>query len=294
MIIEGSTIFAMSADNEPVARVKDGEKLTFVTKDCFNNQLRGGEADLLNLDWERINPATGPVFVEGAYPGSILRVKIEEILVGDTGTMAAMPGEGVLGSHVKESVVKRIPVKQGIAYFTDDIQLPCRPMIGVIGVAPQEGSISCGEPGNHGGNMDNTKISQGAVLYLPVFWEGALLALGDVHACMGDGEIMVTGVEIPAQVTVTVDVISGASIENPIVEDETSFYTVASHENLETATETAVMEMTELVMRQRHLTFEEAGMLLSAAGNLQFCQVVDPKKTVRMEMSKKILRTLPF
>ena len=64
--------------------------------------------------------------------------------------------------------------------------------------------------------MDNTKIKAGATLYLPVFHEGALLAMGDVHACMGDGEIMVTGLEIPAEVTVTLEVLKGISIDNPM------------------------------------------------------------------------------
>lgn len=291
MRIEGNVIFAMTSSNPPVASIKDGSQTTFVTRDCFNNQFIKEGATLDTLDWEAINPATGPIWVEGAKPGDTLRIKIECIQVADTGTMAAIPGNGVLGDYVKQGTIKRISVKDNTAYFTDEIQLPCTPMIGVIGVAPKEGSISCGEPGSHGGNMDNTRIKEGAVLYLPVFCEGALLAMGDVHACMGDGEIMVTGLEIPAEVSVTVDVIKGLTIENPMLEDEESFYTIASYEHIENAILTAVKTMTEIVMNQKHLSFDEAGMLLSAAGNLQFCQVVDPKRTVRMEIKKSILKS---
>jgi amidase len=86
----------------------------------------------------------------------------------------------------------------------NELKIELNPMIGVIGVAPLE-NISNGEPGPHGGNMDNKLISEGTVLYLPVFVEGALFGLGDLHAAMGDGEVNVTGIEIGGKVTVSFD-----------------------------------------------------------------------------------------
>lgn len=290
MRIEDKVIYAMSAANEPVARVASGTTMTFVTRDCFNNQLLGENAVLGTLDWDSINPATGPVYVEGAEPGDVLKVTIEGIKVAESGTMAAIPNDGVLGALVKESVVKKIAVRDGVAQFSPEIQIPCKPMIGVIGVAPKEGAIPCGEPGSHGGNMDNTRIAAGAILYLPVFHEGALLAMGDVHACMGDGEIMVTGLEIPAEVTVTVEVLKDVAIENPMLENDEFYYTIASDEDIEKAVYTATYAMTKVVMERLDMSLEEAGMLLSAMGNLQFCQVVDPKRTVCMAMKKSVLK----
>ena len=291
-VVEGKTIFAMSSSAVPVCRAGSYETVTFVTKDCFDNQFTE-EGDVLDsLNWDCINPATGPVYVEGAMPGDVLKVKIEDIRVASWGTMAAIPDNGVLGDCVSRGTVKRIPVRDGVAWFNQDIGIPCAPMIGVIGVAPEKGEIPCGEPGSHGGNMDNTKIKAGATLYLPVFHEGALLAMGDVHACMGDGEIMVTGLEIPAEVTVTLEVLKGISIDNPMLEDGEACYTIASHENVETAVYTAVKAMTDILMRELGMSLEDAGMLLSAMGNLQFCQVVDPKRTVRMEMKKTVLKKL--
>lgn len=292
IIIEGNTVFSMAAAAAPVCHVENNSTITYITKDCFDNQFMEEGADLDSLDWECINPATGPVYIEGAMPGDVLKIKIEDIQTEEWGTMAAIPDNGVLGSGIARGKVKRIPVKEGVAWFTKSIGIPCAPMIGVIGVAPSEGEIPCGEPGSHGGNMDNTRIKAGATLYLPVFQQGALLALGDVHACMGDGEIMVTGLEIPARVTVTVEVVKGITLENPMLEDEESCYTIASHEDLETAIHTAVKAMTEIVMRELEMSLEDAGMLLSAMGNLQFCQVVDPKRTVRMEMRKTVLGKL--
>lgn len=289
MRVDGQYVFSMSSEHLPAATAKSGDTITFVTQDCFSNQFQDEQVTLEATDWNAINPATGPVYIEEAKEGDVLRIHIDRIKVADSGCMVAIPGDGVLGKLVKKSVLKRIAVKDGVAHFSEDIQIPCDPMIGVIGVAPPHEAIPCGEPGCHGGNMDNTKIREGAVLYLPVFHEGALLAVGDVHACMGDGEVMVSGLEIPAEVTVTVEVLKGISIKNPMLEDTESCYTIASDADLERAIMIAVKDMAKLVMKKKHMTLEEAGMLLSAMGNLQICQVVDPKRTVRMELKRSVL-----
>ena len=291
-IITGASIFAMWKENPTVLTIESGETLLFETMDCFSNQVTDETTSLDTLDWARINPATGPVTVAGAEAGDALKITILDIVVAPVGTMAAIPENGVLGALVTESSVKRLPVSDGIVHFSDSIKLPVDPMIGVIGVAPAGEAIPCGEPGSHGGNMDNTTIRKGATLYLPVFAEGALLAMGDVHACMGDGEIMVTGVEIPAKVIVKVELLKHANLEHPLLEDATSCYAIASHEDLEQAILAATLTMSHRVMDKLDLPFNEAGMLLSAAGNLEFCQVVDPKRTVRFRMPKTILPAL--
>jgi amidase len=291
-IIRDNAVFSMSSNNPSVETIKSGETLVFETKDCFNNQLVSEEQEIDALDWDYINPATGPVFIQDSQPGDVLKIRIQKIEVEEYGTMAAIPANGVLGDAVEKGQVKRIRVSDGVAYFNDNIHIPCNPMIGVIGVAPLESEIPCGEPGAHGGNMDNNKITAGSTLYLPVFHEGALLAMGDVHACMGDGEIMVTGLEIPAKITVTVELIKGLSINNPMLEDENACYTIASHQEIEQAILMATSDMTYVLMNKLNLSLNEAGMLLSAMGNLQFCQVVDPKRTVRMEMNKSVLKEL--
>jgi len=282
----------MSAENSVVLEVEDKSTVVFETMDCFSNQLTSEEQKIETLDWSCINPATGPVYVRNAQPGDILKISILDIKVAQYGTMVALPQNGVLGEYVQEGQIKRIEVKNGIAYFSREIHLPCMPMIGVIGVAPESGAIPCGEPGSHGGNMDNTKIAAGSVLYLPVFQPGALLAMGDVHACMGDGEIMVSGLEIPAEITVHIEVIKYVSIKNPMMESSHACYTIASHEDVEQAVRVATLDMANILMLKNQLSFNEAGMLLSAAGNLQFCQMVDPKRTVRMEVPKTILSSL--
>lgn len=288
-MIQDCYVFAMGEGKEKAVHVRAGEVVTFKTRDCFNNQISSEAYVLDALDWDHINPATGPVYVEGASVGDVLKVSILDIELDNEGTMCCLPENGVLGKDIVSSQIKKVKVENGYCYF-NELQLPLNPMIGVIGVAPKDENVPCGTPGSHGGNMDNTKIAKGSTLYLPVFHEGAYLALGDVHACMGDGEIMVSGVEIGATVTVKVEVIKGVSIENPRLEDYTHIYTIASNEDLEKAIYTATKDMCSILMKHLSYSLNEAGMLSSACGNLQFCQVVDPERTVRMAIPKTICK----
>jgi len=289
IITRDKLVYTMSRENKPVLEVESGATVIFETCDCFENQISSCDQSIEKLDWSRINPATGPLCVKGAEPGDVLKVAIEKIEINDYGVMAAIPGAGIFGENIESSSIKIIPIKDGKAVFNDNIHIPCKPMIGVIGVAPEEGAIPNGEPGAHGGNMDNNKIVEGSVLYLPVFHPGALLSMGDLHAVMGDGEVMVTGVEIGGRVTVKVDIIKGRKLNNPILEYEDRIYTIASKEDLYQAVKTSAEDMLHLVMNKLGMGINEAGMLLSAVGDTEICQIVDPKMTARFSIPKDII-----
>lgn len=187
--------YSFSKENKISKKVSSGTTLIIETYDCFKDQITSEETELKKLDWNQVNPATGAVYVEGAKPGDILKVTIDKIELADNGVMMVEPGLGVMGHRIEESEVKMIPIEGKEAVFNDKIRIPLNPMIGVIGVAPEEGEISNGTPGAHGGNMDTKLIAEGSTLYLPVFQEGALFGLGDLHAAMGDGEISVSGMK---------------------------------------------------------------------------------------------------
>ena len=191
------------------------------------------------------------MYVKNALPGDVLKVEILEIALGKQGVMCALPDNGVLGSLVKEESVKRLKVENGKVHFNEKIVFDISPMIGVIGVAPENGSVNCGTPGNHGGNMDNKRITEGVTLYFPVFHKGAIFSLGDVHAAMGDGEVMVSGVEIAADVKVRLSVIKGTSIETPMLENEDSCGVIYSHEDIDKSVCHAVRIMNEI--KQKNL-----------------------------------------
>ncbi len=165
-------------------------------------------------------------------------------------------------------------------------------MIGVIGVSPSDRVVPCGEIGDHGGNMDAKVISQGARIYFLVRKEGAMLALGDVHAGMGDGEAVICGVEITAEVKVKLDLIESPKIQpqRPIVELGDRFMTIGHAPSLDEAASTALRDMLELIHQKTNMPFSEIAMLISAVGDLKVCQIVDPQKTARVEMPKSILK----
>ncbi len=287
MIIKDQYIFALGDDCDKAIKVNIDEEIVFYTRDCFNNQIDSCDYVMDELDWEHINPATGPIYIEEAKAGDILKVNILDIELDEEGTMCALYENGVLGLDVTVNEIKKVKVDNGYCLF-NDLKLPVNPMIGVIGVAPENESITCGTPGTHGGNMDNKRITKGSTLYLPVFKDGAYFACGDVHACMGDGEIMVSGVEIPAKVTLSFEVIKGMSIDEPRLEDEDYIYTISSDEDIEKAIYNVTKTMNQIIQKHLGYSFNDAGMLLSACGNVKICQVVDPKRTVTMQLSKTI------
>lgn len=292
--LSNNSIFKFSSKNAPALKVNSGDVVEIHTYDCFSNQLQTPEDTLEAMDWERINPATGPIYIEEAKEGDVLKVTIEEINLNNQGVMVAGEGSGILGHMLKGMESKIIPIKDNEGIFDEQLSIPLNPMIGVIGVAPSKEEINSGTPGHHGGNMDNLMITRGATIYFPVFTDGALFALGDLHAAMGDGEIGVTGIEIAGSVKVKLEVVKGLKLNNPVLENKESFTTIASEINLEEAVNQATIDMAEILKERMTMGLHKIAMLMSAVGHTEICQVVDPLKTARFVMPKWVLETYDF
>lgn len=290
MILENNkSIFNFDKNQEPVLRVKSGEKVTISTMDCFSNQLREEGDKLDQLDWDRVNPATGPIYVEGGKPGDTLKVTIHEIRLDEKGTICCLENEGTLGHMIEGTHLRIVPVEGDTVNYLGRYRIPTRKMIGVIGVAPKEGSINNGTPGAHGGNMDTIMVTEGATMYFSINHPGALFALGDVHAVMGDGEIGVSGLEIPAEIDVTLEVISGEAPSFPILENEEEFAVIVSKPTVDEAISHATELMLEFLEPRMNLERPDIIMMMSMVGNVQISQVVDPEKTVRFVFPKKYM-----
>ena len=279
-IYRNHLIYAMSRHNPPVAFVESGATVVFETCDCFSDQITSPTMTLDRLDWDRINPATGPLFIQGASPGDTLEVHIKDIVVNTQAAMVSGPGMGLGGEQLQSNRVRILPVRGHFLHFSEAMQLPMKPMIGVIGTAPSGDPVSNGTPGPHGGNMDTRVIVKGSTLYLPVAVEGALLAMGDLHAVMGDGEISVCGGEIAGEVTVQLRVIKGQPYPLPFLADKDHVYTIHSAETLDAAADQAAKSMIAH-LESKGMDPHDAISLLSLVGNLQVSQIVDPLKTAR-------------
>jgi len=284
-----NAVYAMSPENEPIAHISSGDMLVFETSDCFGGQIACESDRMGALDWSRINPATGPVFVRGAEPGDTLKVEILRIDLADQAAMVEAPGEGITGAAAAQESTKILKIEGDRVIFNDRISLPICPMIGVIGTAPEMEAVATGTPSSHGGNMDCKRIGAGSALYLPVNVPGALLAMGDLHAVMGDGEVCVCGAEIAGEVTVRVSVVKGQPLPLPFLVTQESAMALYSAEGLDAAAEGATLRMRSFLIDQAGLPAHEAGMLLSLAGDLRICQAVDPNKTCRMELPLSVL-----
>jgi len=275
---------------ESIGSVLPGERFSVSTHDCFHEQINSEDQTLSEIDYDRLNPATGPIFVEGAKPGDWLKITIHDIQVADRGIAMVVPGEGVLGDLVEKGIIKVLRIEKNKCHF-NSFEFPINPMIGVIGTAPSAASGTWGtaSPWMHGGNMDTRDISAGSVLYLPVHTEGALLALGDCHAAMGDGELCFTGLEVQARIELTVELISGVSQKWPMLETAEAFMVIASGDTVDEALREATAQAVGILKAGLELTFEEAYLLASLYVDLKISQIVDPKKTVRASIPKTVL-----
>lgn len=282
-------IFTFSKENKPAIFIQDGDKIEIETLDCFSNQIKNNNDTLEEMDWNKINPATGPIFINNAQKGDVLEISIKKIELADKGVVSTGKDLGVLGDLLNSSYYKIIHIKNGKAVFDSKTLIPIKPMIGVIGVAPESENINTGTPGPHGGNMDTKLIGENSKLYLPVFTEGALLALGDLHGIMGDGEVGVSGLEVAGSVTIKVKVIKNFKLLNPLVKTKNVTATIASDELLDNAVLRAVHDMADLFKNFTDLSYEEIATLFSLVGNAQISQVVDPLKTARFSMPNWIL-----
>ena len=279
-------VTALSADMAPILTVPDGATVRVKTQDCYMNNLRAEDDPRGPAAGPAVgcNPATGPIFVEGAKPGDTLRAEILAIDVGEWANMRISDRGGLMRDRVTKRTVRAVPLEGGTARL-GGVEVPLRPMIGVIGVAPAEGSIDTETPGPHGGNMDTRLITAGSTVYLPVRREGALLALGDVHAAMGDGEIAICGLECPAEVTLRLSVIPGVAEPWPIVRDtEGGLSVVASAGTLDEASKMAADAMHDYLLRRTAVDGDELILLMSLLCHLEISQVVDPLVTARCRL----------
>lgn len=291
---DSKTLFSFDKDLEPMLKVPSGETVRIRTKDCFGNQLQGPEDQLSEIDWEAINPATGPIYVEGAVAGGTLKVHIDNIELDAQTSSCTGKDEGVCGDRFSDWATHFCKVEDGKVVWDERLSIPLAPMIGVIGVAPEGEPVNCGTPGKHGGNMDNTAIAAGATLYFPVAVDGALFGCGDMHAVMGDGEVSVSGAEVAGYATVTLTALPELSVPNPLIENDTHFGIIVSAESLDKAAELAVQQMVDLLASRTNESEADLVMLLSLVADVRVCQMVDPEKTVRFMVPKYVLDAIGF
>jgi acetamidase/formamidase len=283
--------FGWNRANPPVLRIAPGETVEFNPIDSSGGQLTASStlADLRALDFGKVNPVAGPVFVEGAEPGDAIKVTLLDFAPSGWGWTANIPGFGLLADQFKDPALhiwKYDAQSLAPAMFGPGGRVPLKPFCGTIGLAPAEpGQHSVVPPRRMGGNMDIRDMAAGTELYLPVEVAGGLFSVGDTHACQGDGEVCGTAIESPCSLQARFELVKGANLAVPRF---TTPGPVARHldvkgyevttgigPDLMESAKAAVSGMIDLLSKRYNLNAVDAYMLCSVCGDLRISEIVD-------------------
>jgi acetamidase/formamidase len=290
----------------PAARIAPGESLEFEVTDASGGQLHraSGVDEVARLDFARVNPVAGPVYVDGAEPGDILKVSVLSFAASGWGWTANIPGFGLLAEEFKEPALHlwRYDARSlEPSAFGRWGRVPLKPFAGTIGVAPAEpGCHSVVPPRRVGGNMDLRDIAAGAELHLPVEVAGALFSVGDTHAAQGDGEVCGTALESPMRVALRFDLVKRTPLAfprlitpGPVTRhlDERGYrVTTGIGPDLMEAARAAVRSTIDWLTREYGMPAIDAYMLCSVCGDLRISEIVDiPNWTVSFYFPRIVL-----
>jgi len=284
-----------SASIEPVLRVPSGAVIEVFTEDAADEQILPGmtaeEYSLIDYDGNLVHPLTGPVYVEGASPGDVLKVTLHKIEIGTWGWTRVVPGI-FIDSEDFDPLLRtwQLDSDMSMVEFSDGINIPLKPFAGVMGVAPPDTTmLSTIPPRANGGNMDDRDITEGTVIYFPVFVDGALFSIGDMHAAQGAGEVCGTAIEIPGRIIYQVEVIQNdRQMVEPQYETDDYYAVTAFAPTLDEAARKANVYMIDYLESIHGLDRSNAYMLTSLAANLKIAEVVDRNMLVTMHLPKSI------
>ncbi len=275
----------------PVLTIAPGSTIKFECVDAGGGQItpESTVASVSALDFSRVNPVTGPVYVDGAEPGDALKITIEGFEPSGFGWTAVIPGFGLLADQFPDPALtlwKYDTSSMAPALFGSSARVPLKPFAGTIGLAP-------GEPGPHsvipprrvGGNLDIRDLNAGAVLYLPVEVPGALFSVGDTHAAQGDGEVCGTAIESQMNIVLTLELEKAANLgmprfttAGPVTRhlDEKGYeVTTGIGPDLMACARIATSEMIDLLGKRHGFSAADAYMLCSVCADLRISEIVD-------------------
>jgi amidase len=310
--------FAFDWRDEPLLRVEPGETFQVETFDASNGYIQTEHDKAIPArrpGFHRVpalvNPIAGPIFVAGAQRGDCLVVEIDEIVVDDYSWIAIGPGRGPLGestrwpelsSEYTTKIFRHTPgpsgtTRDGTLHFDSQRSWPITPFVGTFGVAPdREVTTSNDGQGEWGGNLDIRDVAPGNRVLLPIFHEGALFYLGDVHASQGDTEFTGTAAETKATVRLRLDLVKDKRIPGPRIDKPSSLIAVHAEKPLELAVETATVRLMDWLISDYGVSAVDAYCMVSTCPDFrinvyQMCRGRNLRPVAGAELPKKILRS---
>jgi acetamidase/formamidase len=283
----------------PVLRVRSGDTIILETMMHSHNQVVPGatieQIKKLRTDFPGRGPhtLTGPIYIEEAQPGDVLKVRINRIVPRAYATNFNVPGMfGQFPNVYKDGQVKYmyLDLDNMTTEFLPGVVIPLRPFPGTLAVARKEpGRYSSVPPGEFAGNMDIRDFVAGSTLYVPVHVPGALLWTGDSHAGQGNGEVNLTAIETAyKEFNVTVDVVKGKPLDFPRIETAKSWITMGFDQDLNKAWAQAKAQTIKFLSEQRGISAEQAEKLMTSVSDCRVSQVVNIKKGIHCLNPKNV------
>jgi acetamidase/formamidase len=275
----------------PVLRVNSGDTIVMETMMHSHNQVVPGttieQIKKLRTDFPGRGPhtLTGPIYIEEAQPGDVLKVTLNKIVPRSYATNFNVPGLfGEFPTAYQDGQVKYLylDLESMTTEFLPGVVVPLRPFPGTMGVARKEpGRYSSVPPGEYAGNMDIRDFVAGSTLYVPVNVPGALLWSGDSHAAQGNGEVNLTAIETAyKELNITVEVIKDKPLDFPRIETPKSWITMGFDQDLNKAWAQAKIQTAKLLAELRSISAEQAEMLMPGISDCRVSQVVNIKKGI--------------
>ena len=283
--------FGWDNSNVPVINVISGETIEIDTVDSSGSQLSLNSSieDVRNLDFSKVNPVTGPIFIEDACEGDVIEIEFIDFVTSGWGWTAIIPGFGLLADEFQTPDLnlwkyeKNNPIESVYSTYG---KIPLKPFVGTIGLALKEsGNHSVVPPRDCGGNLDIKELSKGSKVRLPVQVSGGLLSLGDTHAAQGDGEVCGTAIESPMKVIVRVNLIKNFKIQSPQfetfgpvsnhIDKDGYFVTTGIGPDLIEGARNSIRHMIDLLVQKHNIPDSKAYMFCSVCADLRISEVVD-------------------
>lgn len=292
----GNYKYVISAYDEPIARVKPGEVVTFFTEDAFEGAVKTEDDLPCKVRGPWVNPQVGPIYIEGTAPGDTLAIHILDIQPGRSygwsslgrnfGGLVANPNTPMLNPPLEERMWI-YQYQDGMMVHDSQLTFPWDPFIGTIATAPDKEAVRSDYPFRQGGNMDVSDVKPGNILYLPVSVDGAYFFAGDCHAKQGDGEVCGAAIEIAGKLTLRFEVVKGKALKNPRIESPEELICVGSEKPMEEAARIAYLELLDWMvelgwdrLRAYQCMSHEVKMYVGNIVNPRYSMVAKIKKSV--------------
>jgi amidase len=262
----GATICSLDATTPPVASVLPGLVVRIETTDLPYQSLTGSDLNNGTVRFAALNQLTGPIAIVGAQPGDALGFTILNIELGSVAYVPYIARWRYPTFPHQQSSVARYPIRDGVVEIADGVSIDIDPMVGCIATAPaKEILLSLSPATRTGGNLDIAAVQAGATVWLPVEVEGALFAIGDLHASMGESEPLGAGLECAGATTGVFHIVPNVQLPGPRIESATAIHFIGSHpERDEVARKTAIQAAWNWLTGECELP-EDAALAVCAA-----------------------------